>query len=204
MAKVKVVVPNHLKSGTETFADNILIWITRSITVANRAKPGVAVLGNLFGGAADTDTGLVEDWFGELNTVQHTTLKNNLGTMKAVLANSQTSVRIVDAPNIQGDTDYYAQVRGRYNPKMPKLSVEVADEWKTANLDTKVNTLFHELSHRILGTLDLGPQQGYTKVMYGVANAQSLAKNNLDDALRNAENYGYFIALCNGFTNQAS
>lgn len=200
---VMVYAPRHLMAGTELFANHITPWITRARNFANQANPGNVGLGVLFGGAPDNATALVEDWFGILDANQQATLVANLALMRTVLLHPQASVRIIDAPMIHGDRDYYAQVRGRYNARMPRLSVEVADEWRAANLDTKVNSLFHELSHRILGTLDVGPTEGYPEDMYGLDNAQHLAANAPDDALRNAENYGYFIALCNGYVNQA-
>lgn len=200
-----VVAPRHLRIGIDQFEPNIVGWIATAIGVATRANPGNLGLGVLFGGAgaADPDTALVEAWFGDLDQAQVTTLRDNLTLMRTVLTHPQASVRIVDAPMIPHDRAYYAQVRGQYNALRPVLSIEVADQWPGANLDTKVNTLFHELSHRILGTVDLGPADGYPQMMYGVANAQHLATAAPDDALRNAENYGYFVALSNGLVNQA-
>ncbi|MBT9560871.1 MAG: hypothetical protein IV100_32905 [Myxococcales bacterium] len=203
----KIVAAKHLQADVQAFQAHILTWIGRArgcamqANINNFAHNG---LGILFGGPpAGPSTQLVEEWFGALDGQQITLLRGNLTLMRNVLAHPQATVRIVDAPMIFGDRAYYAQVRGRYNPMMPRLSVEVADQWASCNTDTRVNTLFHELSHRILATVDLGPTQGYPEMMYGIGNAHHLADNAPQDALRNAENYGYFIALANGFVNQA-
>lgn len=194
-----IYAPRHLRAGIEAFEANVVGWINRSCTYANRTtlRTGAPVV-------PTRETLLVEEWFGEMTAVQLNTLRANLTHIRTVLTNPNTSIRIVDAPAIADDRGFYAQVRvPYYNPLRPNLSIEVADAWMNSNVDTKVNTFFHELSHRILGTLDVGVDEGYLETMYGIANAQSLAAYNPNDALRNAENYGYFIALCNGFVNQA-
>jgi hypothetical protein len=56
---------------------------------------------------------------------------------------------------------------------------------------SKLNTVLHELSHAILGTVDAP-----NGACYGAQNARQLATNNSTAAKLNAENWGIFVEAC--------
>jgi len=61
----------------------------------------------------------------------------------------------------------------------------------TGFYQSKLNTVLHELSHAILGTVDAP-----VGACYGAQNARQLATNNSAAAKLNAENWGIFIEAC--------
>lgn len=52
--------------------------------------------------------------------------------------------------------------------------------------NSKAGTLIHEMSHEVSGTKDF---------TYGTANAQNLAKKNPEKAIRNADNWEFFVEV---------
>jgi len=56
----------------------------------------------------------------------------------------------------------------------------------------RINTLFHEMTHRILATSDVTLPSGYK--CYGYEKCIQLATTNADSATQNADNWGYFMA----------
>ena len=194
--RMMVVAPKHLRADTEWLAANIAQWINRAVDGVAQARRGT-VLGANNLASPDLYVRLVQIWFGDLDAEQFATLARNLTQMRDVLQHPQSSICLVDAPS-NDSQGFYAQVRGGFNPLRPRLTIEVADLWRGAGKDDKAQTLFHELSHRILGTDELGRAEGYPATLYGRYNAMLAAEFDPRDALRNAENYGYFIAECNG------
>ena len=59
----------------------------------------------------------------------------------------------------------------------------------------QLNTLIHELSHRILATADVNNTDG--SPAYGTARCQQLVADP-NDALSNASNWAFYINACNG------
>jgi len=82
-----------------------------------------------------------------------------------------------------------------------RLRVYVGMEFRNAAYDDKVQTLVHELSHRIIATQDeenavCSGVDG--QKAYGRANATALAGASPDQALNNADNVAYFVCECSG------
>jgi hypothetical protein len=67
--------------------------------------------------------------------------------------------------------------------------------------DWKVNTMYHELSHRVLETEDVSHSSTGNAPAYGQTNVQNLAAADPASALQNASNWAYYINFCNGQTN---
>src|SRR5262249_42101785 len=54
----------------------------------------------------------------------------------------------------------------------------------TGDIKEQLNYVYHEVSHKVLDTVDF---------KYGKSSCKSLAINKPERAIRNADNYGYFI-----------
>lgn len=65
----------------------------------------------------------------------------------------------------------------------------------------RVNTLFHELSHRIINTADVVDAVCGNAKCYGAPNSRNLAAAHPDLAATNASNWAFFICACNGITD---
>lgn len=59
----------------------------------------------------------------------------------------------------------------------------------------RVNTIFHEMTHKILKTDDVD-YPGTNHTCYGVELCQLLRKTHADLALNNADNWGFYMAAC--------
>jgi len=143
-------------------------------------------------------------WFGDLDTSQKNALVGNLAAIDHAMQHCLTTLPtakkgairlIAGANNSKFGQEYCAQVRGLgwSNKIRPVYSIEVGRQHFGSPFAEKVATIFHELSHRACGTIDV-IESGVTQ--YGTANCQALAAHSPSLALRNADNYGYFIASC--------
>jgi Lysine-specific metallo-endopeptidase len=202
-----ITIPKHLRSNTtEVDGKAVLRAIASGARCARMAHPSTAGPSGLSTIAEDAELSvdkhsvLVQDWFGQLNQAQLATLRERLSKIESVLNNPNTSIRIVDVPNLPTEQSTNASTYLGYNVLRPVLSIQVDKDWKNTNIDNKIQILFHELSHRVLQTKDHGPKEGFPGP-YGLAAAMQIARMNPDIALTNAENYGFFIAMCMGYRN---
>jgi hypothetical protein len=62
---------------------------------------------------------------------------------------------------------------------------EIVDAIANNDRKEKLNYIYHEISHKVLGTVDF---------KYGEGSCKKLAKDKPKSALRNADNWGYYIA----------
>lgn len=86
------------------------------------------------------------------------------------------------------------QVSGAYYDPPEKNGNDGLDQMDTG----RINTIFHEITHRVLQTVDAPKGK-----CYGYNNVRNLALTNPAQALQNADNWGYFLAdyykNCNAF-----
>ena len=111
-------------------------------------------------------------------------------TNAAAYPNSVPSIvpaaKVITAQSMQLNLDEGFNRLPNYLTLMPTGIVNASGFYQS-----KLNTVLHELSHAILGTVD-APAGG----CYGAQNARQLATNNSAAAKLNAENWGIFIEAC--------
>ena len=177
---------------------NLVGYLNNALTDANNYVVGTAA-------------GNVPAWFGAVTAPQKVTLAANLTRMVLVLNNfavgGKTHVRKVQLSQSSGSELHDSgQVGAAYTLGVTNvnshftLRVYVGLAFRNANYDTKVQTIIHELSHRVLQTADeqngaCGGVDG-TKC-YGRANAAALAAASSAQALNNADSFGYYVCACN-------
>ena len=184
---------------------NFVRYLTRAQGVANGYNPA-----GVIGAAAAADQ-TVDTWFGALNQARATRLKNNLGLMIRCLnnyhVNGRSYERTIQLQHSSGDDTHDRTIMGQAfafgvaNPNAHfTLRIMVGLGFRDATYDDKVQTILHELSHRILATDDEVNAVCLSddNECYGPADCRALAAADSDQALNNADSFGYFVCACNG------
>jgi hypothetical protein len=161
--------------------------------------------------------GLMVEWFGSSSDPD---LFQNLRMMNNVISDSKRTVTFVDARGIDLKVAYNPQdISASPSPAAPSgtpgqfygfafpvnmgsmhttrfhvgsgMRIYLGDGYfYTGNQRERVQTIYHELSHKVLGTNDH---------MYEADPCRDLAKNRPDLAKRNADSYGFFATSLDGF-----
>lgn len=192
------------KAELDTLKARYTTYLRRAQTIA-----GAYVAAGHAGPALPTGA-LVTKWFGALSAAQHTTLTGGLGRMLTCVARysvngGKPQERHVewclqsgtDLHNVNLFAAAYAYGVGNMNRHFT-LRIYAGRGLSARSLGWKANTMFHELSHRILATADENLASGVTS--YGTANCLQLVTESVDQALNNASNWAFFINECNGDT----
>jgi hypothetical protein len=105
---------------------------------------------------------------------------------KDIKTNTKSSFQ---EPNgfLQLPTGIRIQVQGAYLNPPDKPGNDGLDQMDTG----RINTIFHEMTHRILQTIDF---KVGNITCYGYDICKELAKYSAQNALQNADNWGYFLA----------
>lgn len=153
-------------------------------------------------------------WFGALGAGQITTLRDGLQKLKDVARNykvsatSPTTERRIAWMTRSGDflhsEDTYAGAFAYGVATIAKhFTLRIYSGFLLAEqtYDWIVNTMYHELSHRVLATADVTDAITNNEPAYGQVHVQALAANNTALALQNASNWAYYINACNNQTN---
>jgi hypothetical protein len=129
---------------------------------------------------SDPSAAVVVTWFGKSNNQQHiTTVRANLQTMLDRL-NSRTPFTIECGSRDCDDGDYAHATSG-----IDYLATcEAYFGQPLTGFDSRPGILLHELSHHTVDTDD---------ITYGTASAMKLAKSNVPSAIKNADNYEYYL-----------
>jgi len=118
-------------------------------------------------------------WFGEFDEDRHSTVIRTLSNMQQVL---DGNVLDFDCTCLLVSRDFlfgFIRQSQPFNINVCPLFFSIEDE--------EITTLVHELSH----FLQIG---GTDDVVFGPEDSQQLALSDPDSAVRNADNYGYFIS----------
>ncbi len=118
-------------------------------------------------------------WFGEFDDDRHSTVIRTLSNMQQVL---DSNVLDFDCTCLLVSRDFlfgFIRQSRPFNINMCPLFFSIEDE--------DITTLVHELSH----FLQIG---GTEDVVFGPEDSRQLALSDPDSAVRNADNYGYFIS----------
>lgn len=160
-------------------------------------------------GPALPGANLVTKWFGNLDAAQRTTLSQGLSRMLLCVnnytVNAKNHERHVEWCLTSGGEHHdlnrfgaaYAYGVANMNSHFT-LRIYAGRGLTASSLGWKANTMFHELSHRILATADELLANGDTA--YGTANCLTLVGESTAQALNNASNWAFFINECSGDT----
>lgn len=157
----------------------------------------VVELAALAAKAAPAD--LLTKWFGVGN---HVGARKQLNAMNEYLTKKCTRLTFVGKPinhyvdGVTVDPGDYGQVIGNIRTTTANFQKSVAhvssglrifiySEYFKAGRYERMNTIYHELTHKILGTSDY---------KYGHGSCQKFAIKYPGTVLKNADNYGYFMA----------
>lgn len=175
-----------------------------------------------FGAPTEQALAAMTTWFGSREAAALETARLGVQNMRMVLRNASITVDWNERGDFQGVThvepgftpgimggaeaqrvanmqgisgsNYAITVTGHWL-RMPNYAMGMPSAWQDSD---KFQCLVHELSHAVLGTIDVvHGTRGIT--CYGGGNCRQLARGNSKKALTNADNWGFFVEEFHAF-----
>ncbi len=165
--------------------------------------------------------GVVKTWFGALDADRKSSLVDKLDAMILALGDYtvkgksyERTVQLCQSSGKEVHSD--SQTAASFSLGVKNINshftlrVYVGLLFKKRTYDDKVQTIVHELSHRILDTDDVANavcSGADEHKCYGIANAKALAALSPapakpeESALNNADNFAYYVCECNDLIN---
>lgn len=174
-----------------------------------------------FGAATATATTAMRTWFGATTPAALETVRKGVTQLRMVMKNVTIPVNWVPDGDFQGVTHVQAgfmagmvlgseeqRVRAMGSVTSTNYSISLSNHWMrmpsyAMGLPSawtggdKFECLVHELSHAVLGTVDVASAGG--RVAYGGNLCRALATGNSVRALTNADSWGFFVEEFHAF-----
>lgn len=170
---------DDLKAMTRRVAE--LAKASAAGSIGNRAK----WFGALANSALVTEALKTMDKYINQQCVRLTFVRKHVGQIiDAVPAEAEDYGQVI--PNIMTTTANFKQTAPHVSKGLRIFAMnEIIDAIKDNDRKEKINYIYHEISHKVLDTVDF---------RYGEEDCIRLAQRHPKSAVRNADNFGYYIA----------